>query len=250
MHAHGSFCWSELSTTDAPAAKKFYTSLFDWTTEESECGVGTYCKFLKDGKHIGGMMQHQKEQIDMKLPSYWLIYVNVDDVDKATETAKSLGGHVVKEPFDVCSYGRMAIFKDPKGALFALWKSTGCHGYDEKCGAGRIGWHELATTDPAPAEHFYTKLFGWGVKTAPEYKYWTHHDANIGGLEVHPQSYCSHPHWRMYVEVADCEAALKKAVSLGASVKTPVTVIEKVGSYCVLADPTGGIFCLIKWSHA
>jgi predicted enzyme related to lactoylglutathione lyase len=34
MFHHGAFGWCELMTTDVEAAKRFYTELLGWTTEE------------------------------------------------------------------------------------------------------------------------------------------------------------------------------------------------------------------------
>ena len=33
-HSPGTFCWVELASTDAEAAKKFYPELFGWTIRE------------------------------------------------------------------------------------------------------------------------------------------------------------------------------------------------------------------------
>jgi predicted enzyme related to lactoylglutathione lyase len=37
-HQPGSFCWIELATTDQPAAKKFYSSLFGWQVNDMPMG--------------------------------------------------------------------------------------------------------------------------------------------------------------------------------------------------------------------
>ena len=37
-HTPGDFCWAELATTDQDAAKKFYTSVFDWAIEDVPLG--------------------------------------------------------------------------------------------------------------------------------------------------------------------------------------------------------------------
>ena len=37
-HAHGTFCWIELATTDGPGAKKFYTDLFGWEFQDNPMG--------------------------------------------------------------------------------------------------------------------------------------------------------------------------------------------------------------------
>jgi predicted enzyme related to lactoylglutathione lyase len=34
-HATGTFCWPQLTTTDLEGAKRFYSGLFGWKTEEN-----------------------------------------------------------------------------------------------------------------------------------------------------------------------------------------------------------------------
>jgi predicted enzyme related to lactoylglutathione lyase len=54
---HGAFSWCELMTTDAPAAKNFYTKVFGWTTEEMSVTPGmTYTVVKVAGNGIGGIM--------------------------------------------------------------------------------------------------------------------------------------------------------------------------------------------------
>src|SRR5688572_19500988 len=120
-HAPGSFCWIELGTNDAPAAKSFYTSLFGWTVNEFPMGPNeTYSIFQKNGADCAAMYQMPADMAGM--PPNWLSYVAVTSADEACAKAKSLGGSIYKEPFDVMDSGRMAVIADPQGAAFAVWE--------------------------------------------------------------------------------------------------------------------------------
>ncbi|WP_371685873.1 VOC family protein [Nitratireductor sp. OM-1] len=44
-------------------------------------------------------------------------YLSVDDVDAALEKAKAGGASVMREPFDVPGVGRIAILRQPGGAV-------------------------------------------------------------------------------------------------------------------------------------
>jgi predicted enzyme related to lactoylglutathione lyase len=69
-HEPGTFCWVELGTSDGPAAKKFYTSLFGWTVNEYPMGEGgTYTMLLKDGKEAGALYALGPEQ--KGVPPHW-----------------------------------------------------------------------------------------------------------------------------------------------------------------------------------
>ena len=50
------------------------------------------------------------------------------------------------------------------------------------------------------------------------------------------------PHWNAYVTVADVDAAVAKAKSLGATVLAPPFDVMDAGRMAVLQDPTGAVF--------
>jgi hypothetical protein len=115
----GEFVWNELISTDEAAQKKFYTSLFGWKAEPfGGGGEHSYTLFKQGDTMAGGMMKSPKPG----LPSHWLAYVNVANVDATADTAKKLGGRVVVEPMDIPDVGRIAVVIDPQGAAIGLFK--------------------------------------------------------------------------------------------------------------------------------
>lgn len=113
----GEFSWNELVAQDLPAAKKFYTGLFGWKAEAFPGGMD-YTLFKQGDTLVGGLMKCPQPG----LPSHWLPYVTVEDVDASTAKAKSLGAQVVMDPFDIPSVGRIAVLLDPLGAAIGLFK--------------------------------------------------------------------------------------------------------------------------------
>ena len=118
MPAHGQFCWNELATTDLAAAQKFYTELLGWNIKESNDAGMVYNEIVVNGQHIGGLYQMRPEQAGM--PSYWMAYVAVDDVDAAARRAEELGGTIRVPPMDIPHTGRFTVITDPTGATIAL----------------------------------------------------------------------------------------------------------------------------------
>jgi predicted enzyme related to lactoylglutathione lyase len=59
--------------------------------------------------------------VPAEVPSYWLAYFTVADVDKAHKMATDLGATSMLEPQDFPG-GRFSILSDPQGASFALLK--------------------------------------------------------------------------------------------------------------------------------
>jgi predicted enzyme related to lactoylglutathione lyase len=118
--AEGVFVWDELGTTDVDAAQEFYGDVFGWTAKDMGSDFGGYRIFHRDESEngIAGFMQLQ----DPSWPATWIPYVGVEDVDATVAKAKELGGSTVVEGMDVPTVGRIAVIKDPQGAVLGIIK--------------------------------------------------------------------------------------------------------------------------------
>jgi len=54
--------------------------------------------------------------------------------------------------------------------------------------------------------------------------------------------------WRVYFEVADCDAAVATATQQGGAVLVPAMDIPGVGRFAMLLDPAGAVFAVITSS--
>ena len=113
------FVHVELNTTDPAAAKAFYGKLFDWKLEDAPMGPDMTYTMISPGDGTGGGMM--KNMIP-GVPSFWLAYVLVDDIEKATRKAESLGAKVMKDVTEVMGVGWLSVIVDPTGAALGLWK--------------------------------------------------------------------------------------------------------------------------------
>lgn len=116
--APGAFCWSELAARDPERAQAFYQALFGWETREQETPGGPYTLFSLDGCNIGGMLRMTEEWGAM--PSAWMPYFGVADLDAALEQVPQLGGEVAFGPMEAEGVGRFAVVKDPQGAALSI----------------------------------------------------------------------------------------------------------------------------------
>jgi uncharacterized protein len=115
----GSFCWSELITTDLEGAKEFYGSVFGWEAQaQGPEGSPIYTEWKLDDRSIGGMML-KNDAMPAEMPPNWGIYFSVGDCDEAVNMAASLGGSVLSPPMDI-EPGRFAVVADPNGAAFQV----------------------------------------------------------------------------------------------------------------------------------
>jgi predicted enzyme related to lactoylglutathione lyase len=231
-YAPGTFCWADLGTPDAAAAKRFYTSLFGWSAEDRPMGPdGFYTMLQLDGHAVAALYQQDPAQQGM--PPHWLSYLCVASADDVARRARELGGTTLMEPFDVLDVGRMAMIQDPTGAIVALWEPRSHAGAAIAGEPGSICWNELATTDPARAGGFYSALLGWAAETHPM-------------AAIAPSRGPVPPHWLVYFAVRDIEGQTALAQSLGGSVRVPPTDAPGVGRFAVLADPQGAEFAAIQ----
>ena len=85
-YAPGAFSWADLATTDADAAKAFYSDLFGWELDDLDLpGGGVYTMALIDGRRVGALGTVQQEG----QPPAWNAYVTVEDADATAATLVS-----------------------------------------------------------------------------------------------------------------------------------------------------------------
>jgi predicted enzyme related to lactoylglutathione lyase len=243
-YAPGTFCWADLGTTDAEAAKAFYTRVFGWEAVDTRVGdAGTYTMFRLDGRDVAALYELDEAQ-RASLTPHWSSYVLVEDVDALAARVRELGGEVLAEPFDVVQAGRTAAVRDPTGATLYLWQPR------EQRGAGRVNdpgcmvWNELASPDPARARDFFVELLGWDVEPEESgYGVIRLNGAVNGGIR--PPQDGEPTHWLVYFTVASCDetvAAIREAggTVIAGPMDTPV------GRVAAVADPQGAAFALYE----
>ena len=114
--------WAELNSRGVDKAKPFYTKLFNWGEKKTPAQGENpeYTEFQAGGQSIAGAME-MNPMVPAEVPSYWMVYFNVDNVDKAFKKVTDAGGKEMLAPQDMPG-GRFAIVSDPQGASFGLLK--------------------------------------------------------------------------------------------------------------------------------
>jgi hypothetical protein len=119
----GHFSWNELITTDPRASADFYGKLFGWqatpfSPKGAPAGDPNYTLFKTDANDMGagGMMQAPAPGV----PTHWLPYVVVDNVDASAAKAGELGAKVLCPVMAIPEVGRIAVIQDPLGAVIGL----------------------------------------------------------------------------------------------------------------------------------
>jgi uncharacterized protein len=247
--------WVDLATTDVDAAAAFYGALFGWQFQSAGPDAGGYGMFTLNGKTVAaaGPLTEQDAA-----PS-WTTYFYTQDADATADAVRKAGGSVRVEPMDVFTAGRMAQFTDPGGALFAVWQPGDVTGLEAVNDPGTLCWTELNAGDVAAARSFYQATFGWVTEDMPmgDFTYTVirpagggEQSAQGGIMPLTPDMAATGvtPSWRVYFEVADCDAAVATATRHGGSTAVPATDIPGVGRFAQLIDPAGAMFAVIKSS--
>ena len=119
----GQFSWNELVTDDEKASSTFYESLFGWKIKPFEHADKSkpdngYKLFTVNSEQMpaGGMIQCPTPGV----PAKWVPYVIVTNTDESLKKACALGAQVLLEPMDIPTVGRIAVIKDPRGAILGL----------------------------------------------------------------------------------------------------------------------------------
>lgn len=117
----GEFHWNELMTRDVAKAKAFYGAVCGWTFQDMEVDDTPYTIAMAGDKPAGGIFGMSGPEFE-EVPEHWGAFVAVADTEAAVAAAKSGGGQIIREPFDVTGVGRIAIVMDPSGAVLGVIK--------------------------------------------------------------------------------------------------------------------------------
>jgi uncharacterized protein len=246
-HTPGTFCWTDLTTTDQESAKEFYGALLGWQANDQPVGDGVYYSMMQlGGKDVAAIAPQPQQQRDAGVPPVWNSYIAVEDADAAVARAKSLGGTVHAPAFDVMEAGRMAVIQDPQNAYFMVWQPGQHFGAALVNAPGAFVWNELATPDLDGSTTFYGGLFGWTVEEFPgspeRYLSIKNGGANNGGMRgLNPPD--APPHWLVYFGVEDIDAALAKVAELGGT-KLAGPIDIGIAKFGVVQDRQGATFAL------
>lgn len=118
----GSITWADLTVENAERLRDFYSAVVGWTS--SGVDMGGYSDFNMNDPETGTPLAgvcHARGG-NAELPPVWLIYVNVEDIERSVARCVELGGQVISGPKGVGGQGRYCVIRDPAGAALALFE--------------------------------------------------------------------------------------------------------------------------------
>lgn len=105
----------ELHTPDLARAGAFYEQLLRWRTERIDLERGSYHALALGGVVDGGVVECGIRQAS------WLPYVEVAEIESATERARGLGAAVLLEPREGPA-GWRSVVATREGGEIAFWQ--------------------------------------------------------------------------------------------------------------------------------
>lgn len=117
----GAIAWIDQTSPRADEVKAFYETVVGWIS--SPVSMGDYSDYNmlppSDPQPVAGICHARG--INADLPSGWLVYVVIKDLDTALAACTRLGGKVLVPPRSMGGSSRIAVIEDPGGACTALY---------------------------------------------------------------------------------------------------------------------------------
>ena len=245
--AKGDFVWCDLSTFRLDEAKRFYAKLLGWSFTEITQPDGTPYDIAStaDGESAGLFVMPERFQA-LGLPSFWMSYIAVDDVDGAVETARSFGGKVELGPQPFDDEGAIALIRDPLGAGFTVYQGAALTPRMKEPAPGHMAWNALFVSDSDAVMAFYASLFDWRIArdTDASCIICNAHGEEIAAIyEQDEETRGGYQYWGVHFAVRDVAAAKATIVELGGTVLAEERA--ECGPVLAVQDLDGAAFYLV-----
>lgn len=116
----GTIGWIDLTVSNADELKDFYASVTGWKPEPVSMGDYNDYSMTSDGEGRAGICH--KRGANANIPSQWMIYINVADLDKSRTECEARGGKLLTDIRSMGEIGRYCFIEDPAGAVCSLFE--------------------------------------------------------------------------------------------------------------------------------
>ena len=115
----GAIVWTDLTVPDATTIRDFYAAVTGWRPEPVSMGEYADFNMMAPGNEGPAAGICHARGPNAGLPSQWLIYVTVEDVEESIAECQRRGGRVVDGPRPIGGKP-FCVIEDPAGAVAAL----------------------------------------------------------------------------------------------------------------------------------
>jgi len=246
----GKFVWVDLFTGDPVAAANFYSRLFGWTVTSLDQNGRAYLVLRNGDRPVAGVVSRSASS--RKKLSRWIPYISVGDIASSVGKATAAGGVVHAPVRNFPDRGFQAIIGDNEGSPVGLLQSASGDAADSEPAVGDWNWFELYGKNPQAASAFYAQAIGYQATPDTRGERKDDFELSIGGVARAgvapvPDREGSSRGWLAVVRVADIDATVAQATSLGGEVDLAPRAAALGSRFAVISDPTGGTVGLVQY---
>lgn len=117
---YGTIGWVDLTVPNAVELKDFYAEVTGWKPEP--LSMGEYDDFVMTANGDGQAGVCHKKGQNADIPSQWMIYINVENLDQSLASCIAKGGKIISSIKGMGDSGRYCFIQDPANAVCALFE--------------------------------------------------------------------------------------------------------------------------------
>lgn len=148
--------FADLSTYTLNETIKFYETIFGWKYYNDY----DYYVAYKGEKEVVGLYETPEQFKQMRMPHFWMTYIQVNNVENIIAKARELGGIIEMEQ-SMRGFGKVALIRDPQGAGFTVYEGNNLNATRTENEANTLIWNELHISDANKIIPFYEGIFDW-----------------------------------------------------------------------------------------
>lgn len=232
------FIYADLSTYDLGISRTFYSNVFGWKYFNSG---EDYWIALSKNKEATGLYETPKKFQEMNMPSFWMSYIQVNDILETIELARAKGGIIELIDLDA-SIGKIALIRDPWGAGFTVYEGDMLNARTVNT-PNTLVWNELFVSDVKMVKSFYESIFEWKIKASGNgrFKILDLDGEEISAInEVSKSIKGKFEYWSVFFAVKDIEKTESLVLQNGGS------LVYEDSYYKILADSFGAFFHIVQ----
>jgi len=232
------FIYADLSTYAPAKSISFYEHVFGWTYYKAD---NYYAAYLKNTA-VAGLYETPQKFKQMRMPHFWMSYIQVNNVTKTVEKATQLGG-IIELQTEMFSTDRIVLIRDPAGAGFTIYEGEHLANVRTQNTANTLIWNELHVSDASKVIPFYQGIFDWKIVQVSHdvYQIYDTNDEHISDIvEISNEFKGTYEYWVCTFGVNNVQATKKRILENGGK------LIEEETNRILCSDDSGEAFFYIK----
>ncbi|MEX0316280.1 MAG: hypothetical protein AB3N18_19015 [Allomuricauda sp.] len=211
------FIFADLSTYTPKQTMGFYEAVFDWKYYASD----NYFTAFKGNQEICGLYETPEKFKQMRMPHFWMSYIQVNSVQQTVEKARELGGII--EVVDESTIGKIGLIRDPLGSGFTIYEGSQLSHTRTLNEPNTLIWNELHVSKADQVIPFYGGIFNWTFEDQGygTYHIYNHKNEHIADLMEIPNDYKGkYEYWVCTFGVENLTTARDTVLKLGGTTVT------------------------------